>query len=1196
MKKKTLWKDIFREIAKSKMRFLSIFLIILLGVAFYSGIKATSPDMIDTADTYYKENNLMDVKVLSTYGLTEDDIELLKDIEGASVEAVYTQDVILEGTDLVTKIVSTSNADQPDINQPVLVDGRLPENSGEIVLDAKSAYTEEYSIGDTITFKTDDDSINLEDSFTGVTYEVVGFAHSPQFIENNARGNTSIGSGTLDGFAFIPQDDFNPEVYTEAYLTFSSAEALQSYSDNYETEVEKKQSAIEAALSNRPEERREEIQKRIQDEIDKGQAEIDDGRTEIEEGQQALADAETQLANARAELDQGWQEYNDGVATFETEIANGQATIDQKTQELENSRIEIVNGKAELEAAQEELDNSKAALEQERASGETQIANGTAVLQSARETVTVTIPSETIPSNDQNTLVSGAQAISPEISGLVSGYLAGTVPAQTVLSTIEEVEAGLPTDEADENAAGIQAWIETARTVIQIPGMNVPLDRQVQVTEQLNAMEVELGEMMTNYYDGVVPPVNALEALNTTESRLLLIREQLDNYQAELTAGQQQIDQQRAQLEAAESQIAEGRAALEEAQNELDQQKENGEMELQEAQAELEQGEAEYEDAVAEFQTEKRDAEAEIEDAEAELAKGQRELDKAKTELEDVTLPEYYVLDRNTNPGYAEFNDNAERIASIAQIFPVFFFLIAALVSLTTMTRMVDEQRTQIGTLKALGYTNWDISKKFLVYASLASLTGAVIGLLVGFHLFPTVIINAYGSLYNLRSVQIGYYLEDVIVSLIIAFLCTGLTALIAVRVSLKSNAANLMRPKAPKVGKRILLERIPFIWNRFTFTQKITARNIFRYKRRMLMTVAGISGCTALLLTGFGLSDSISDVGTLQYGKINQYDSIVALNTDATDFEKEEYAQLIENTSELESGLKVYQEIYTAAEEGVNPQDVTIFVPETTENLDAFVTLTNRTSDEHYVLSDDGAVVSEKLAELFDLQIGDTLTLEDADNQEISVTVEQITENYLQHFVYLSPAYYESAVGEIPEANTHLLSFDESQNWEDEFGQQLTQLDAVVGVTFTSFISEAFKDTLESLVIVTIVLVVSAALLAFVVLYNLTNINVSERIRELSTIKVLGFYDKEVTMYVYRENFLLTLMGTAVGLLLGLLLHGFVLNTAELDIMMFSPVIAVSSYIYSALLTILFSTIVMLFMHVKLKNVDMLEALKTVE
>lgn len=1194
MKKRALWKDIFREISKSKMRFLSIFLIILLGVAFYSGIKATSPDMIDTADTYYRKQNLMDVKVLSTYGLTEDDIQLLEQMEGTSVEAAYTQDVILEETDLTTKVVSIPNDQKNDLNKPLIVEGRLPETSGEIALDAKSAYAEEYEIGDIVAFKTDDDSVDLEESFTELSYEVVGFVNSPQFIENNARGNTSIGAGTLDGFAFVPEKDFTLDVYTEAYLTFANAKEAQSYSNDYESQIEDNQKEVEELMKDRPEERRDEITQRIQKEIDKGQAEINDGLKEIEEGKQALEDAEAELANARAEIDEGWQEYQNGVETFETEIANGQATIDQKKQELENARIEIINGKAELEVAQEELDESRAMLEQERANAETQVANSTAAIQSAQETIV--LPMNSIPAQQQNALLNGAQAISPEMTGLIRGYFDGAVPAQTVLEAVNEVEAGSAANESPENAESLEEWIALARSAVQIPGMSVPLNTQVQVVEQLRTMDVQLGDLMSQYYDGAVPPNNTIEALSSAESRVNAIEQQLNDYEAELNAGQNQIDQQRAELEAAETEIANGQAALEEAQNQLYQETENGRAELEEARLELEQGEEEYEDGLEEFEAEKSDAETEIADAEAEIAKGQRELDKAKAELEDITLPEYYVLDRTTNPGYAEFKDNAERIASIAQVFPVFFFLIAALVSLTTLTRMVDEQRTQIGTLKALGYTNWDISKKFLVYATLASISGAIIGLIIGFHLFPTIIINAYGSLYNLSDVQIGYYPQDVVISLLIAFLCTSVTAFVAVRVSLQSNAAELMRPKAPKVGKRILLERVPFIWNRFTFTQKITARNLFRYKRRMFMTVAGIAGCTALLLTGFGLSDSISGVGGLQYGEINQYEGIIALDTDAEEIEKEEYAQLIAETSEITSTLNVYQEIYQAEESGVNPQDVNLFVPESTDQLADFVQLKDRSSGQQYELSNDGAIISEKLADLFDLQVGDTLSLEDADNKKIEVKVNQITENYLQHFVYMTPEYYESVVGELPEATTQLVNFNESESWENEFGQELTQLDAVLGVTFTSVISESFKDTLESLVIVTLVLVISAALLAFVVLYNLTNINVSERIRELSTIKVLGFYDKEVTMYVYRENFLLTLMGIAAGLVLGLILHGFVLNTAELDIMMFSPVIAVSSYIYSALLTILFSTLVMLFMHVKLKNVDMLEALKTIE
>lgn len=1194
MKKTALWKDIYREITKSKMRFLSIFLIILLGVAFYSGIKATGPAMLNTADDYYTDRQLMDVKVQSSYGLKEEDIALLEEVEGTTVEPRYTQDVLFEQTELVTRVVSIPAGNKPQINQPVVMDGRLPEKAGEIVLDSKSAYAGEYAIGDTVTFKSDDDDVHLEDSFSQLTYEIVGFVSSPQYIENSARGNTTVGMGTLDGYAYIPSEDFNMDVYTEAYMTFSNTEDLVSYSNEYESQIKENQKDVESVLTGRPEERRQEIQDRIQIEIDKGQAKIDEGRAEIEDGKQALADAETQLANARAEIDQGWEDYHNGIATLETEIANGQAMIDQKRQELENAHYAIVNGRAELDIAEEELNQSRERLEQERVSGETQIANGTAAVNNALGTVS--LPKDTLSSEVQESLLAGAKTLGPESEQLVQGYLDGTVPAQTTIAGLETAATSIPGDVPEETVTAIQEWVASVRSIIQIPGVNVSLEQQVAVIEQMRSIETGLGDLMSNYYDGVVPPNTVTAELEATESRLLGIRSHLDNYEAELNAAQTEIDQQRAVLASSEQEVAAGRTDLDEAQTELERQRANGQTELENAQAELEQAEVDYEAAVAEFQSERETAETEIANAEVEIRKGESDLEEARTELGDLTLPEYFVLDRTSNPGYAAFSDNADRIAAIAQIFPIFFFLIAALVSLTTMTRMVDEQRTHIGTLKALGYSNWDISNKFLVYASAASLAGSILGLFIGFNLFPNVIFEAYGSLYNMPSVIVTYYPSYILISLLIAFLCTGLAALIAVRVSLKSNAATLMRPKAPKSGKRILLERMPFIWNRFSFTQKITARNLFRYKRRMLMTVAGIAGCTALMLTGFGLSDSISDVGTLQFGKVNQYDSMVTLNREASDFEKEEYNQFVENTSELENNLKVYQEIYQAEAENVNTQEIALFVPEATEDLSEFVSLHNRVSEESYSLTDDGAVVSEKLAELFDLQPGDSFTITDADNQEVKVKVSHITENYVGHSVYLSPAYYETVIGELPEMNTHLLNFDETQRWEEEFGQQLTHLDSVLGVNFTSKISEAFESTLGSLVIVTIVLIVSAALLAFVVLYNLTNINVSERIRELSTIKVLGFYNKEVTMYVYRENFVLTLMGIVVGSLFGLVMHGFVLSTAEMDNLMFSQTIDPSSYVYSALLTMLFSIIVMLFMHIKLKNIDMLEALKTLD
>ena len=621
----------------------------------------------------------------------------------------------------------------------------------------------------------------------------------------------------------------------------------------------------------------------------------------------------------------------------------------------------------------------------------------------------------------------------------------------------------------------------------------------------------------------------------------------------------------------------------------MKQEKASGEAELAAALEELETGQADYEEGLAEFETESADAEKKIADGEADLA-------DAKQELEDLEMPEYYVLDRSTNPGYGEFSDNAERISAIAQVFPVFFFLIAALVSLTTMTRMVEEERLQIGTLKALGYSNWDISKKFLVYASVASILGTIIGLIIGYQLFPQVIFNAYGSMYNLPSVRITHYFSYGAISFIVALLCTVMSAYLAVRVALQSTPATLMRPKSPKIGKRILLERMPFIWNRFGFIQKVTARNLFRYKQRMLMTVLGVAGCTALILTGFGISDSISDVSSLQYGKVMKYDAIVALNTDASDSEKADYDEELAKQTGISESLKVNQENFTIDAEDVNTQDVTVFAPETTENFEDYVLLNDRTSGETYSLPEEGTIINEKLAELLGVEKGDTLTLTDSDNKQAEVKINEVVENYTGHYVYMTKEYYETTFGKAPEYTTELVNYGSEKVDEETLGTTLTEQPSVLSVNFVSDVSESFEETMGSLGIVTLVLIVSAGLLAFVVLYNLTNINVSERIRELSTIKVLGFFDKEVTMYIYRENIILTLMGIVVGSLLGVLLHSFVLGTAEMDQLMFSPTIQPLSYLYSGIITLVFSGIVMIAMHYKLKEVDMIEALKSVD
>ncbi|MEK5024273.1 ABC transporter permease [Paenibacillus sp. FSL M7-1046] len=842
MKKRALWKDIFREIGHTKARFISIFAIIMLGVCFFSGIKAAGPDMLDTAGTFYRETGLMDLKVQSTYGLTEDNLKLLKDVPGiGEIQPGYSADVFAGGNALILKVFSYNT--DATLNQYRMIEGHLPEHSGEIVLD--DVLAGEYALGDKVTFSRNGKDTELSDDFGTLDYTVVGFVRSPQFIEKNNRGTSTIGKGTADAFAAIPEADFKLPVYTEAYLSFTDTAGLKAYSPKYEALIEQHTQAVEQALSGVPEAR---------------------------------------LAELRAE-----------------------------------------GGKA--------------------------------------------------------------------------------------------------------------------------------------------------------------------------------------------------------------------------------------------------------------------------------LSGGPLEVAAAKQQLAALELPKIYVTDRNVSPGYTEYKDNADRLSAIASVFPVFFFLIAALVSLTTMTRMVEEHRLQIGTLKALGYGNRDIMAKFMVYGTLASLAASVVGLAVGFTLLPTIIYNAYSSLYNLPDIVKSFYPSYSILSVIVALICTTLTAWIASRVELRSNASVLMRPKAPKSGQRIILERISFVWKRLNFVQKVTARNLFRYKQRMFMTVFGVAGCTALILTGFGLKDSIGSIAGEQFGTIMKYDALVALHDDVSAGSRNAYEQLITGESAITGTLNVAQETMTARASGVNDQDVNLFIPADVDSLSEYVELRDRISGEGRKLTDEGAIVSEKLAKLYGLEPGDKLTVVDNKNETFKIQVAGITENYVMHYVYMTPAYYSSVFGKEPVFNTELLNYGvQDAAWEDGLSEKLTASERVAAVSFSSSVGSAFDDTMKSMDVVTLVLIVSAAALAFVVLYNLTNINVSERIRELSTIKVLGFYDKEVTLYIYRENILLSVLGIVAGSGLGILLHSFVLRTAELDATMFAPIIKWPSYVYAALLTLLFSGIVMVFMHIKLKRIHMIEALKSVE
>lgn len=1271
MKKKALWKDIWIEIGKSKARFLALLAIITLGVAFFAGIKAAGPDMLDTANQYYEDNNLYDLKVLSTYGLEEADIAILDETADLSVHPMRTVDIEMEGSDFLVKVFPLQSGADP-VNAYALVDGRLPETSGEVALDAKQNLSSTYQIGDTITFRHEsDEDLSDEEKENRISlkeqeYTVVGFVYSPMYIETIMRGSTNVGKGSLDAFVVVPESDILGSIYTEAYLTMAPTVAETGYTDAYDEQVDRLADEVELALNGRPLERINEIRA-------EGQRKIRDAEDELQEGKDKLAEAEQELQDARQQLDDGTALYEENRQLFLDKIAQAESTLTASQAEIDAGMAEYRAGLATYLENKALYDEAKVAWEAQKKALQGQNdsdASLDALLASLPDTpegreiaelAQMLLDGQAEVEATQSSLEMKALELQERAAALASkGELllaeqmsleADAAAYQKELAIFTADMTAFQTEKAIKQAefSTRQAAIDSERAALEeldpetdpsvaerltaLDEEQAALDAEraalAQAETELTVRQSELeqeGASLSTRQEALTAAAAAFQAERASEEAALLEEQRLlESAGNELAArGEELLDQQQlleekiaafmadaeAQIAAADAQFAEQGIALENGRlelasafsqledgqiqinngwSELESQRVSGEQALGEAWQEIQQGEAAYQEGLVTFTAERVDAEIEIAD-------GERQVAEAKQALADLIEPVYYVTDRSGNPGYQEYRDNADRISAIAEIFPVFFFLIAALVSFTTMARMVDEQRQQMGTLKGLGYSDFDIAKKYLIYAAIACIVGTSLGLVAGYNIFPAVIFDAYGSMYSLPSVKITYYLSYALISIAIALLCTIGPAAWAAHASLRENPAMMMRPKAPKNGKRVLLERVTFIWDRLSFNSKITVRNLMRYKARNMMTILGVAGCTALILTGYGIKNSISGLADTQFNDVMRYNAITAMRPEASAEEIASYDELVAATPEITDHLKVVQESYKLDKKGVNLQNVTVFAPLESENLPDFVSLRDRITQEPIVLTDEGAVISEKLANLADVGPGDSIEIRNDEMQTYQIPIQAVTENYVNHYIYLTPSLYEEIFIQAAEPTTDLLLFDEPESWERSFGSEVMGEQAVALVTFINSVDRSFAETLGSLDVVTLVLIVSAASLAFVVLYSLTNINVSERIRELSTIKVLGFYDMEVSMYIYRESLVLTLLGILFGFVLGKILSTVVLKMVEIDFMMFPPTIMPISYLYAGLLSLLFSSVVMLIMHRKLKQVDMIEALKSVE
>ena len=1137
MGRSPLVKDALREIRKTLSRFLAIFSIMALGVGFFAGVQATGRDMRLTADDYFDRHRLMDGHILSTMGLSDGDVEAVRSIPGVSgvMPAHFTDAVVLSQDNFLVRVHSLAQLpeDSSDfLNLPRLVEGRMPQSAGECLADMNFQELYGFSIGRTVTLASGKSGEDLGDVLARDSFQIVGMVESPMYPDMTKRGSTSIGNGSLDAFLLVPEENFTADYYTDLYVAYDPAREQAAYSPEYEEAADQLLRELEELEKLRAPARLEEVRKEAEAEISKAQAELDDGVREMDE---KLAEAAQKIADAQQKLADGEAEYDEGLAEFLEQTQEAEQELADARAQLDDGYQQLREAREELEYAQKQLERGKAALREGEASY--------ALL--------------------EDNLVLMRDMLG-KIPDSVPGFDAG-VPADQIPG-LAELTSALDQNFVDESGESLgfgQLLVENVELPNPVPGgepVMIPCVTPSSKAAVLGALE---------------------EYRQQAAARLEEARAEIAAGEEDLAWGQEQFRENRRLLEKAKAEYEDGLAEFEE-------EKAKGRQELDDAWQKILDGRTELADGQAEYEEKKAEAQQEVADA-------QQKLDDARQELEELELPEWYVQGREDwLPAYGNFGDDARRIDNVASVFPVFFLGVAALVCLTTMTRMVEEQRVQIGTAKALGYGGGAIAAKYLFYALSASLLGSLLGLTVGFRLFPTVIYNAYCILYDMPPVIAPFHLATGFWACAAAALCSGAVTLSACWNELRESPARLMRPKAPKAGRRVLLERLPWLWNRFTFIQKVTIRNLFRYKKRVLMTVLGIAGCTALMLTGFGLNDAITDIVRNQYVDIFRYDMLVIYDGDAPSAGLRAISRTLSEEPSIRTALRQTMETMTA----VSPQkqlDVTITVPEDPASLEEFITLRDRVTHAPVAMDASGAVVTEKLATLLDLSPGDELTLRDSDGASFTLPVSGITENYASHFVYLSPTAYRQAFGKEPVYNSCLINLTDP-SVENAVAEELMALEDVLAVTPTSTIKAEFGNISDNFKIVVVVLIASAGLLAFVVLYNLTNINITERTREIATLKVLGFYDGEVSAYIYRENTALTLLGAAAGLLLGVALTRFVVVTAEIDDIMFGRSIYPLSYAIAAALTLVFSALVNLAMVFRLRRINMVESLKSVD
>lgn len=1088
-----------REISSSLGRYLAIFAIIALGAGLFVGLRLSRPDFLETYNNYTHETNFYDFRLVSTLGLTDDDLAEVKKLDGVKLaEGAVGADFLFNTADEDNLIMMAQSIPE-NVNQIKLKAGRMPEKANECLADP-DMYSKD-DIGSTIKLSKDN-SEQTFDTFAYDEYTIVGLADSVLYI-NMERGSSTLGNGSVKGYIYIPADGFSTDYYTDIYVCVESEGYV--YSDEYEQSTQKYVDGLEKFMSERAVIRRDAI--------------IDDAMSQLDDAKKQYEDGKTQYDAAKAEYDAGYAEYVQKKSDTEAQLEQARKEIENAESMMGNSSV-IDQKQAELDAAKAELDKGQAEYERglQQFNAKAKLAYGAVDEQIAYY--------ENRISDKQNDIA------------------AQNAEIESLNAQLAEAQAN-----GDSLKARLIEWkIKTANDRISLD--NADIERYNERLEVHRQKRAEVDAELEPY------------------------RKQLEDAKAQLDSGYAQIAAGQAELDAAREMISSGGAQLEAAKKQY------------------EQGKAEAERGFAEAEKELASGKAQLDAAKAELDKGAAELDSAEKQIKNINHADTYVLDRDTNAGYVCFESDTNVVQSVASVFPVFFFLVAALVCLTTMTRMIADQRTQIGIMKALGYSSGAIIGKYMFYSGSATVLGSIFGIAAGSFAFPAIVWFGYGLIYNLSGLTftmnwplaLGITAANLLVTLLVTWYCCAK--------ELKCAPADLIRPKAPEAGKRILLERIPVVWNDMSFMQKVSARNIMRYKKRIFMMLLGIGGCTALVLTALGLNDTIQNVVTRQYDDIILYDYEITMAYDMNEEEQEIFFR--DAGDDIKDAVFLYRGLAEVSD-GDAIKNATLTVTDG-KKLCKYIDLSFDGEPIDYPGRGEAAINYNLARQLGGIEVGDEITLTTSEKKELTVTVSALFDNYVDSFVFISPETCEEQLGEVPEYKSALANAPDGAD-VNRCAEALTHdVDGVRGVTLSVDTKARMSSMMDGLLVVVAAIILCAGLLAFIVLYNLTNINISERIREIATLKVLGFYPNEAAHYVFRENLILTGAGAVFGLGLGVALHAFVMNAIKVDMMYFKPHISFLSFAVSIVITFVFAVIVNAIMRRRIDNIDMAGALKSIE